>query len=247
MTSVPASGTVEARPDAAATVFAARLDLADRFVEHLATTAVEWGLIGPREVPRLWTRHVLNCAVLAELIPTGAHVVDVGSGAGLPGLALAVARPDLRLTLVEPLERRVTWLRRVADDLGLDVDVRRARAEELAGELHAPVVTARAVAPLRRLAGWGLPLTEPDGQLLAIKGQSAAVELERSVGALRTLGAVGWEVIRCGEALLEVPTTVVRVRVGAARGRRSKHHGPTAGPGAAQPPGARSPRGLRRG
>jgi 16S rRNA (guanine527-N7)-methyltransferase len=135
----------------------------------------------------------------------------------------------------------------VADDLGLEVDVRRARAEELAGDLQAPVVTARAVAPLRRLAAWGLPLTESGGQLLAIKGQSAAVELDRSVGALRTLGALTWDVVRCGEALLEVPTTVVRVRVGAARGRRLDRGGRPAGPGAAQAPGLRSSRRRRRG
>jgi 16S rRNA (guanine527-N7)-methyltransferase len=245
VTSDPEPALLEDRPPAAETVFGDRLDLADRFVEHLATTAVEWGLIGPRELPRLWTRHVLNCAVVGELVDRDAHVVDVGSGAGLPGLALAVARPDLRLTLVEPLERRVTWLRQVADDLALEVDVRRARAEELAGELQAPVVTARAVAPLRRLASWGLPLAEPGGQLLAIKGQSAAVELDRSVGALRTLGAVAWDVVRCGEGLLEVPTTVVRVRVGAAPGRRPARTGPASGPAAPQPSRSRSARRRR--
>jgi len=205
---------VEALPVAAATVFGDRLELAERYTRHLATTAVEWGLIGPRELPRLWTRHVLNCAVLGELVPPDVDVVDIGSGAGLPGLALAVARPDLHLTLVEPLERRVAWLDMVVDDLDLDVTVCRARAEEVAGQVLAPVVTARAVAPLRRLATWGLPLVAPGGELLALKGRSAQEELASSASALRKLGAADWSVLTCGDDVLEVPTTVVRVRVG---------------------------------
>lgn len=210
---------VEPAPAAASTVFGARLPVAERFVEHLATTAVEWGLLGPRELPRLWSRHVLNCAVLAELVPEGAAVIDLGSGAGLPGIALAVARPDLRITLVEPLERRVTWLESVVADLGLDVVVRRARAEDLHGQLTAPVVSARAVAPLRRLAGWGLPLVEAGGELLAIKGRTAQSELDAARGVLGRLGAVGADVVECGADLLQTPTTVVRVRVAVASGR----------------------------
>lgn len=206
---------VEALPDAAAVVFGSRLPLAQRFSEHLSTTAVEWGLLGPRELPRLWTRHVLNCAALAELLPRDGHVVDLGSGAGLPGVVLALARPDIRVTLVEPLERRVAWLEGVVQDLSLDVVVRRARAEDLAGALSAPVVTARAVADLRKLARWGLPLVEPGGSLLAIKGRTAAAELESSGPELRRLGAVSWDIHRCGSAWLDVPTTVVRVRVAA--------------------------------
>jgi 16S rRNA (guanine527-N7)-methyltransferase len=211
------SSGVEPRPAAAEAVFGDRTWLAERFVVHLATTGVHWGLLGPRELPRLWSRHVLNCAVVEELIPADAHVVDVGSGAGLPGLALAAARPDLRVTLVEPLERRVSWLQMVADDLGLPVAVEHARAEELAGRLTADVVTARAVAPLRRLAGWSMPLVGPGGALLAIKGRTAAEELDETAAALRRLGAAEWDVVRCGAALLDPPTTVVRVRVGAAR------------------------------
>lgn len=214
-----APGPVEPVPVAARTVFGARLPLAERFVEHLATTAVERGLLGPRELPRLWSRHVLNCAVLEELVPQGAAVVDVGSGAGLPGIALALARPDVRITLVEPLERRVTWLESVVADLDLDVAVRRARAEEVHGQLSAPVVTARAVAPLRRLAGWGLPLVEPGGELLAIKGRSARAELDAARAVLGRLGAAGADVVECGADLLETPTTVVRVRVAVATGR----------------------------
>lgn len=204
----------EPRPLAAERVFGARLPLAEEFVRHLATSAVERGLIGPREVPRLWTRHVLNCAVLQELIETDQRVVDVGSGAGLPGVALAIARPDLHLVLVEPLERRVMWLETVAADLGLDVEVRRARAEDVVGSVRAPVVTARAVAPLERLAAWGLPLLEPGGSLLAIKGRSAAEELAAASPVVRRLGAVEHDVVECGTRLLDVPTTVVRVRVG---------------------------------
>jgi 16S rRNA (guanine527-N7)-methyltransferase len=135
-------------------VFGDRLALAERYASHLATTGVTHGLIGPREVPRLWERHVVNCAVLTDLLPEGGRVIDIGSGAGLPGVTLAVRRADLEVVLVEPLLRRVAWLEVVLQDLELTdrVSVRRARAEELVGELSAPFVTARAVAPLERLA-----------------------------------------------------------------------------------------------
>ncbi|GAB4062275.1 16S rRNA (guanine(527)-N(7))-methyltransferase RsmG [Angustibacter speluncae] len=200
-------------------VFAGRGELATRFVGHLASTGVEWGLIGPREVPRLWTRHVLNCAVLGELVAQGASVLDVGSGAGLPGLAVAIARPDLRVILVEPLERRTAWLSMVVDDLGLDVEVVRARAEEVRGTHATDVVTARAVAALDKLARWTVPLTVPGGQVLAIKGRSAADEVAAASKAFRRLGVVGHEVVRCGEAVLEQPTTVVRLTTGPQRRR----------------------------
>lgn len=216
---------MEQPPDAVREVFGPRTGLAARFVDHLASTGVERGLLGPREVPRLWSRHVLNCAVVSELVPADADVVDVGSGAGLPGVALALARPDAHVTLVEPLERRVMWLEQVVADLGLDVRVVRARAEDVVGEVRASVVTARAVAPLPRLAEWGLPLLAPRGALLAIKGRTAADELTTAVPTLRRLGAEKWDVVQCGVSL-SVPTTVVRVRVGAdppgaARGQRS--------------------------
>ena len=205
-------------PAAAERLFGDRLDLAVRYVEHLASTGVEWGLIGPREVPRLWERHVLNCAVVGELVPQDALVLDVGSGAGLPGLPLALCRPDLRVVLVEPLLRRVEWLDLVVDDLGLDmVQVRRARAEEVVGELRAPVVTARAVAPLDRLARWGLPLLEPGGAMLALKGRTAEQEVGATLAGVRRAGGVSTEVLTLGSDLLDEATTVVRVRVGAAR------------------------------
>lgn len=204
--------TVEPQPPVGEVLFGARIAVAQGLVRHLVTSGVERGLIGPREVERIWTRHVLNCAVLGELIAAGERVVDVGSGAGLPGLVLAALRPDLDVVLVEPLERRVTWLREVAGDLGVDVTVHRARAEDVAGTISGRVVTARAVAPLARLLEWGLPLVEPGGQLLAIKGRSAADELGAAAPVLTRWG-VGGEVVRCGVEVLAVPTTVVAVRV----------------------------------
>jgi 16S rRNA (guanine527-N7)-methyltransferase len=224
------AAALESRPPVAADVFGDRLEVAERYVDHLSTTGVDWGLLGPRELPRLWTRHVLNCAVLSELVPSSVRLIDIGSGAGLPGLPVALARPDLAVTLVEPLERRVAWLQMVVADLGLDIDVRRARAEDLRGELEAEVVTARAVAPLDRLARWALPLVSAHGELLALKGQSAAAEVAQHERSLVRLGATACDVVRCGEGLLETPTTVVRVRVGPSGGGR-------AGSGGAQPRG----------
>src|SRR5512133_317473 len=185
--------------------FGPRSDLAEAFAEHLRTSAVERGLLGPREVPRLWTRHILNCAAVTSLLPPAAEIVDVGSGAGLPGVVLAIARPDVSVTLVEPLLRRVVWLEEVTSDLGLtNVTVVRARAEELTTG-WADVATARAVAPLVKLSAWCLPLVRSGGVLLAIKGRSAADELRASAHALPALGAVGWEVREVGGDLLEEP------------------------------------------
>lgn len=198
---------------AAEKVFGDRLVEAQRFAELLVTDGVVRGLIGPREAPRIWERHLLNCAVIAELIPSGASVVDVGSGAGLPGMVLAVARPDLSVTLVEPLARRTAFLSEAVTILGLErTTVVRARAEECVGELApADVVTARAVAPLDRLAGWCLPLTAIGGRLLAMKGSSAATEIAEHAEALARLGAGTPSVRTCGEALLAEPTTVVEI------------------------------------
>ncbi len=189
------------------------------YVGLLATTATEWGLVGPREVPRLWERHVLNCAVVEELVPRDAAVADLGSGAGLPGLALAIARPDLRVTLIEPLLRRARFLEQAVATLGLDgVQVRRARAEELAGRVEPfDVVAARAVAPLGRLAGWALPLLRPAGVLLALKGSTAMAEVAEQRAEVERYGASAIEVLSVGSGVVDPPTTVVRVRKGSER------------------------------
>lgn len=193
-------------------LFGDGLPLAERYVAHLADTGIEWGLIGPREAPRLWERHVLNCAVVAELLPRDAHVADVGSGAGLPGLCLALARPDCRFVLIEPLERRVEWLDMVVEDLGLgNVDVVRARAEQVVGEVSADVVTARAVTAMKNLLPLTIPLLRGEGELLAIKGRSAPEEIRAARKVLRTYGGAEPEILTLGEGLLPETTTVVRV------------------------------------
>jgi 16S rRNA (guanine527-N7)-methyltransferase len=197
---------------AARSVFGDRLDLATRYAHQLATDGVVRGIIGPREAPRLWDRHLLNCAVVGELMELGASVTDVGSGAGLPGIPLAIARPDLVVTLLEPLARRYDFLIEVVDALGLahQVDVVRARAEEYSGP-PADVVTARAVAPLDRLAGWCLPLARVGGRLIALKGASAAAEIEEHTAAVARLGG-GTPVLRlCGGEFVAPATTVVEI------------------------------------
>lgn len=204
-----------AAPEVAAEVFGEHLSTARRFVDLLCDSGVTHGLIGPREVPRIWERHVLNCAVVQELVPESVDVIDVGSGAGLPGLAVAIRRPDCTVHLVEPMLRRTTWLTEAVDQLGLaNVEVHRGRAEEWWDRLAAPVVTARAVARLSRLGAWSLPLLEPRGTLLALKGASAAEELEQDRPDLERLGMVSADVVQVGPAELEQPTTVVRCRVG---------------------------------
>lgn len=201
-------------PPTAQKVFGDRLDIAARYVEHLATSGVERGLIGPREADRLWDRHVLNCAVVADLVPDSANVVDVGSGAGLPGIPLALARPDLRIVLVEPLARRVEWLEEIISDLGLSLTVERGRAEENAIRRRwegADVVTARAVAPLARLAGWSLPLLRTGGTMLAVKGASAPQEIDRDAAEVRRLGGGSPTIELCGVGIVDPPSTVVAV------------------------------------
>ena len=206
--------TESAVPAEARAVFGPAVDAAIEYARLLATEGSVRGLIGPREVPRLWDRHLLNSAAIASLVPDGARVVDVGSGAGLPGIPLALARPDLTVTLLEPLARRVAFLTECVDRLGLDrVTVVRGRAEEgpIRSELGgADVVTARAVAPLDRLAGWCLPLLRPGGRLLAMKGSTAAEELA-AAGSLP--GAADALVTQAGEP----PATVIVVTRGTVR------------------------------
>lgn len=200
---------------AAITVFGSRTNLAHRFVEHLATSGIERGLLGPREIPRIWGRHVLNCAVVADLIAPGMRVADVGSGAGLPGLTFAIARPDLELTLIEPLERRVTWLKEVIEDLGLDnVAVLRARAEQAVDVVNPQIVTARAVSELGKLAQLTIPLLKGNGLVLAIKGRSAVSEVDKAGSVIRKLGGVETSILSAGSNVLTEPTTVVRIAVG---------------------------------
>ncbi|MGH3507903.1 MAG: 16S rRNA (guanine(527)-N(7))-methyltransferase RsmG [Nocardioidaceae bacterium] len=209
--------TMEACAEALASVlFPARNKEIHRYVDLLRTVGVERGLIGPREGDRLWSRHIINCAVVAEGIPQVARVADIGSGAGLPGLVLALTRTDLQMTLVEPLLRRVRFLEEVVADLDLTtVDVVRSRAEELHGREAFDVVTARAVAPLDRLARWALPLCAPGGALLALKGGSAAEELAAAAETLDRMGAGPRSVEMFGVGLVEPATRVVRIESGA--------------------------------
>jgi 16S rRNA (guanine527-N7)-methyltransferase len=189
---------------------AARSNL-EEFVSVLATDGLTRGLIGPREVDRLWSRHVANSAVVEELVPEGSSMVDVGSGAGLPGIPIALVRPDISMILVEPLLRRSTFLSEVVERLQLAdrVTVLRGRAEEVS--LQVDVVTARAVAPLDRLAGWTLPLAKLGGTVLALKGENADTELQDASDELERMGGGGAQVLTVGAAIVNPPTTVIRI------------------------------------
>ncbi len=206
---------VSAAPRAADVLFRTGLAGARRYAEILAGAGVERGLIGPREVDRLWERHLLNSAAVAELLPAGARVADIGSGAGLPGIPLALARPDLRVTLIEPLLRRSDFLHEVIDELEIDVTVVRGRAEERAvreqvGEMDA--VVSRAVASLDKIAKWSMPLLRPGGEMLAIKGERAEDEAREHRRVMTSLGASDVRVIKCCADFLDPPATVVAAR-----------------------------------
>ncbi|RJL32150.1 16S rRNA (guanine(527)-N(7))-methyltransferase RsmG [Bailinhaonella thermotolerans] len=205
-------------PEAAREVFTGEAwERAKAFAGMLAGPAVVRGLVGPREVPRLWDRHLLNCAVVGEAVPENASVVDVGSGAGLPGLVLAIVRPDLSVTLLEPLLRRTVFLTECVEGLGLDnVEVVRGRAEELVGKAEFDVATARAVAPLERLVRWTLPLLRQGGELIAMKGERAEAELEEAEAQLRACGAETAELLQVGRGKVDPPATLVRVVAGRA-------------------------------
>ncbi|MDP3970000.1 MAG: 16S rRNA (guanine(527)-N(7))-methyltransferase RsmG [Nocardioides sp.] len=194
-------------------MFAARLPLAERYAGWLAGAGVERGLLGPREVPRLWDRHLLNCAVVAEAVPAGVSLVDIGSGAGLPGLVLALVRPDLTITLVEPLLRRTTFLEEVIADLGLtNVTVVRGRAEDLHGVARFDVVTSRAVAPLPKLLAWSMPLVAPGGFFLAMKGASVEEELAAAEKALRRWArGSSAQVVTVGAGVVDPVVRLVRI------------------------------------
>lgn len=218
-------------PRTAAEVFGESLPTARRFAAILADTGVSRGLIGPRETERLWTRHLLNCAVLETLLPHRTRIIDVGSGAGLPGLVLAIVRHDLDVVLVEPMLRRTTWLQEVVDELELgNVSIHRGRAQEFRGRLQAPVVTARAVARLGELATFCAPLVAPGGRLLAMKGESAEQELTQDRPVLIRLGVEHAEVLSVGEPAVTPATRVVALTFGA-RPARGAARGGTRGAG----------------
>lgn len=212
-------------PSVAAAVFGPRLELAERYAAILAGAGIERGILGPGEVPRLWERHVLNSAAVAELVGDDETVADVGSGAGLPGIPLALARPAARVILIEPLLRRAEFLQEVVDELGLEVAVVRGRAEEpdvlrQVGEMDA--VTSRAVASLEKLAKWSLPLLREGGRMLAMKGDRADDEVGEHRRAMSALGAVDIGVVKCGVDYLTPPATVVVAR----RGKRISRSSP---------------------
>ncbi len=232
-----------APPEVARLIFGAALPTVQAYAQLLVGPGVERGLIGPAETQRIWDRHLLNSAVVAELVPPIGSLVDIGSGAGLPGVVLAMLLPEVHVILVEPMARRTTFLAECVRILGLsNVEVRRARAEELAGRLRADVVTARAVARLDRLAGLAAGVAKPGGLVLALKGATAAEELEEAGPVLRRLGVGKVEIVTAGAAVLSQPTTVVRFRtsrVGARQAGRSKRRdGSAVVPGVPGVPGA---------
>jgi 16S rRNA (guanine527-N7)-methyltransferase len=207
---VPGAAVREPAPQTAAEVFGAALPVAVAYAGILATRGVEQGLLGPREVPRLWDRHLLNCAVVAELLePRPGTLLDLGSGAGLPGLVLAMLLPGTAVTLLEPMERRCRFLGECVTELGLaNATVLRGRAEDVT--IRTEVVTARAVAPLPRLAELAMGVVRPGGMILAIKGRTAAEELKAAGSVLRRIGARDARVVRAGQGRVDPATTVVR-------------------------------------
>ncbi|MFJ4220373.1 16S rRNA (guanine(527)-N(7))-methyltransferase RsmG [Curtobacterium luteum] len=205
---------LEAEPAAAATLFGDRVELARSFTNELARRGEELGLIGPLELPRLWTRHILNSALLAPLLEARGRVADVGSGAGLPGLVLAIARPDVHFTLIEPMERRVDWLTSEIERLGLDnVTVVRARAEDVADEITVDQVTARAVSALSKLIPLTVPLVRSGGQLVLMKGARVDDEVEKARKVILRKRLSDVEVLELGDGVVEETTRVFRATV----------------------------------
>ena len=202
-------------PASAREVFGDAAAKAERYAELLAGPGVERGLIGPNEVPRLWERHLLNSAAVARLVPVPCSLVDLGSGAGLPGIVLALLLPDADVTLLEPTLRRTIFLEECVADLGLgNAKIWRARAEQAAGTLAADVVTARAVAPLDQLAALALGLLKPGGIVLAVKGAKAEAEVQAASEALRRLGVREVQVLVAGGGKVDPAATVVRLTAG---------------------------------
>lgn len=205
----------ETEPAAAAEIFGPQLDLARAYTHRLAKDSETFGLLGPRELPRIWGRHVINSALLVELVPSGSKVADIGSGAGLPGLPMAIAKPDAHFTLIEPMERRSNWLQTVIDDLGLkNIDVIRARAEEVE-RTDFDIATARAVAALDKLLRLLTPLIRgSEGKtVLAMKGSRAPEEILDAKNRLNLLGFDTPEIITLGEGRAPETATVVRIKL----------------------------------
>jgi len=202
----------EAEPAQAAHVFGDQLALARQFTANLAQYGEELGLIGPLELPRLWSRHILNCGIVAPLLH--GRVGDVGSGAGLPGLVLAIARPDVDFVLIEPMERRTAWLNDQVAELGLsNVTVVRDRAEDVRRDVLLDQVTARAVSALKKLIPMTAPLVRPGGELVLMKGAGAAAEIEAAAKQIRAFKLQNVEVLTLGEGILDEVTRVVRATV----------------------------------
>ncbi len=207
--------TAPPMPEVASAIFGQAAAKAEQYACQLAGPGVDRGLIGPNEIPRVWERHLLNCAVVAGLVPRPCSLADLGSGAGLPGIVLALLLPDTEVTLLEPMARRAAFLDECVSELGLDnVRVWQARAEEVAGTLVVDVVTARAVAPLGRLAALAVGLLRPGGIVLAIKGAKAAQEVQAARGALTRLGVQHVEVLLAGSGKVDPAATVVRLTAG---------------------------------
>jgi 16S rRNA (guanine527-N7)-methyltransferase len=221
----PVPSMVPPPPDVAQIVFGARLDLAQQYAELLADAGVERGILGPHEIDRIWERHLLNCGAVAELLQPGERVADIGSGAGLPGVPLLIAKPELRIVLIESSLRRTEFLRTAVSVLGLDVEVVRGRAEDPAVRQSigtCDAVVSRAVAPLDRVTRWSFALLGPGGRMLAIKGERAPDEVREHRRVMTALGAADARVVECGANYLSSPTTVVVARRGKptpARGR----------------------------
>lgn len=204
-----------APPEVAKVVFGDSLPTARAYAEFLAGPGVERGLLGPSETGRIWDRHLLNCAVVAELVPPACELVDIGSGAGLPGVVLAMLLPRVKVVLMDSMARRTVFLTECVSALGLtNVDVMRGRAEDMAGRLAADVVTARAVARLDRLAVLATGVAKRGGLVLALKGAAAAQELAEAAPVLARLGVSGSEIVTAGAGVISEPTTVVRFRTG---------------------------------
>lgn len=201
----------KAELDAIQSFLGASYSAVSGFHRMLATHGVERGLIGPRELERLWDRHLMNSAAVVPFLPTEGHIVDLGSGAGLPGIVIAAMLPNAQISLIEPMERRCTWLAEVVDSLNLsNVDIKRGRAEEYHGAFQADAITARAVAPLDRLARWSFPLLKKQGALVALKGRNVESEVEPALKVLRKYGAVDVQILEARTLDFIEATTVLR-------------------------------------